>query len=185
MEMKKTRINITKKDIIWNYAGSILNLGMSLFILPVILTMLPSNDIGIWFVFSSISGLISLIDFGFSPSISRSVTCAWCGAVDIKKDGLATLSVNSDPNYSLLKSLAMACKKIYLLMSIIAGIILFTAGTYYINKLILRNENSNEYYMLSWIIYAVSIVTNLFFSYWPSFLKGIGAIDVYKRQVCY
>lgn len=175
-EIKKSNINITIKDVIWNYAGSILNLGMNLILLPIILKVLTSNELGMWYVFSSIAGLLVLIDFGFSPSISRSVTCAWCGAKKLKKEGLDTTNVNLAPNYSLLKSLTIACQRIYLIMASIAGIILFTVGTYYIINLTLNSGSNYSYYLFAWIIYGVSIVINLYFSYWSSFLKGIGAI---------
>jgi len=172
----KSDIKIGIKDVVWNYAGSILSLGMNLIILPIILRILPSNDLGMWYVFSSIAGLITLIDFGFSPSISRCVTCCWCGADELKKEGLAEITENSTPNYSLLKSLARASKLIYLLMAIISGIILLSVGSIYIYKISLNSGSNNSYYFYAWIIYIAAIITNLYFSYWPAFLKGIGAI---------
>jgi O-antigen/teichoic acid export membrane protein len=68
-------IKITKEDVIWNYAGSILNLGMNVIILPFVLRILSTEELGLWYVFGSISALVSLLDFGFSPSIMRNIIC--------------------------------------------------------------------------------------------------------------
>ena len=60
-------IKITKQDIMWNYAGSIFNIGMGIFVLPFVLKMLTTDELGVWYVFGSIAALITLLDFGFSP----------------------------------------------------------------------------------------------------------------------
>lgn len=166
-------IKITKRDIIWNYAGSILNIGMSFFILPFVLTMLSSHELGLWYVFGSLSALVALVDFGFSPTIMRNITYVWSGAKELMPEGTPSMEINGKPNYSLLNSIISASRKIYLILSIISGLLLLTLGTLYIQSLLEKNEMQ---YLVAWIIYAVAIFLNLFYSYWTPLLKGIGAI---------
>lgn len=171
-----SKINITIKDVIWNYAGSILNLGMNLFILPIILNVLPSNELGLWYVFSSVASLITLLDFGFSSTISRNVTCAWCGAAELKKEGLGLVASNGiNTNLPLLKSLLNISKKIYMWISMISTLILLTVGTVYIYSLV-NQYNNPIYYLIAWLIYVISIIINMYYSYWNAFLRGIGAL---------
>lgn len=166
-------IKITKKDIIWNYAGSIINLGMNVFILPFVLRMLSTEELGLWYVFVSISSLVSLLDFGFSPSIMRNIIYAWSGATKLNKEGMPEIGLNNEPNYRLMLNLISASKKIYLLISILASLILLFLGTPYI--IAINNHVYNEY-LISWIIYSFGICLNLYYSYWNPLLKGIGAI---------
>lgn len=171
-----SKIHITMKDIIWNYLGSFLTLGMNVLLLPVLLNVLPAKDLGLWYVFSSISSLITLLDFGFSPTISRNVTCAWCGATELNKEGLPSAIIeNAHTNFQLLKSLLVVSRKIYRWISGISILILLTIGTIYMYSLVNKYDNIT-YYLIAWMIYSISIVINMYFSYWDAFLRGIGAL---------
>lgn len=166
-------IKITKSDVIWNYAGSILNLGMSVIILPFVLRILTTKELGLWYVFGSISALVSLLDFGFSPSIMRNIIYAWSGADKLNKEGTPEMGANIGPNYSLMVNLIYASKRIYLIIATLAGLLLVFLGTPYINSLVDYDVNKN---LLAWLIYSVGVFLNLYYSYWNPLLKGIGAI---------
>ncbi|TKC16984.1 O-unit flippase-like protein [Robertmurraya kyonggiensis] len=166
-------INITKKDIIWNYAGNILNIGMNIFLLPVILLMLNSQEIGLWYVFSSISALAMLIDFGFSPTIMRNVSYSWSGAKELLTEGTMLSELNEKPNYYLLRAIIVSSKKIYAVLSTVSGLLLFSLGTIYIYSL-LPDDKTNS--LIAWFIYILATIINLYYSYWNPLLKGIGAI---------
>lgn len=166
-------IRTSKGDIIWSYLGNILNIGMGILILPSVIKMLSYSELGLWYVFSSISGLVNLVDFGFSPTIMRNITYSWCGAKELKRDGLSENFQDGKPNFKLLKNLVLVSKKIYLILSLFAVILLLVPGTFYI-RTILPNQEAK--YFVSWFIYAFSIMINLYYSYWSPLLKGIGAI---------
>lgn len=166
-------IKITKKDVIWNYAGSILNLGMSVIILPFVLKLLTTEELGLWYVFGSISALVSLLDFGFSPSIMRNIIYAWSGADKLNKEGTPEMAINVGPNYSLMVNLIHASKRIYFIIATLAGLFLVFLGTPYIHSLV--NYEVNKY-LFAWLIYSVGVFLNLYYSYWNPLLKGIGAI---------
>lgn len=166
-------IKITKKDIIWNYAGNTLNIGMGIFLLPIILLMLTTQEIGLWYVFASMSALVMLVDFGFSPTIMRNITYSWSGAEELLPEGTLQVDVDGKPNYGLLKSIITSSKKIYMILTIMSGILLFSLGTFYIYGLLPGNEME---YLVAWLIYALAIILNLYYSYWTPLLKGIGAI---------
>lgn len=166
-------MKITRNDIIWNYAGSLLNLGISILVLPFVLRILNSDELGLWYVFGSISALVSLLDFGFSPSIMRNIIYAWSGAKSLSKEGIPQMDTNKKPNFELLSSLIKASKSIYFLITVLACIVLLLIGTPYIYKLVRFKDN---YFMTSWGIYSIGVIINLYFSYWGPVLKGFGAI---------
>ena len=167
-------IKISKKDIVWNYAGGIFGLGINFLLLPFILKMLNRNEIGLWYAFTSIGAMVSLFDFGFAPAIKRNITYVWNGAKNLIFEGVPDIEDKKEvkPNYNLLRSLIFTSKRIYLIISVIAITILLSIGTIYIISI----SPKEEYYIYPWIIYSIAIFFNLYFSYWTPMLKGIGEI---------
>lgn len=45
------KIKVSKKDVIWNYAGVIASLGSNLLMLPIVLYFLTGAQVGLWYVF--------------------------------------------------------------------------------------------------------------------------------------
>ncbi len=81
-------VNIGKKDVIWSYLGYFFNLCTNIILMPFILRAVEGNELGLWYTFLSVGTLVNLLDFGFSPTLVRNVTYAWCGAKENKKRGL-------------------------------------------------------------------------------------------------
>ena len=80
-------ISITKKDIVWNYLGTVLNLSMNVLILPFVLRLLTVQELGLWYVFGSVAALVQLMDFGFAPAIMRNISYAWSGVISFIAEG--------------------------------------------------------------------------------------------------
>lgn len=167
-------IKISSSDIKWSYFGFFLNIANGLIILPFLLKYLTSVEIGLWYTFMSISALINLLDFGFSPTLARNVSYAWGGSQELKKVGTGDDVIYNEPNYVLLNSVFNVTKKIYLIISLISLFILFTVGTLYI--LSITKEVSGSNHLIAWGIFCLGIFFNLFYSYWTPLLRGIGAI---------
>lgn len=175
-------ITISRKDILWNYAGSILNISAGVLILPAILRMLPVDELGLWYVFSSISGLVMLMDFGFSPTIMRNVTYCWCGATRLVAEGTPPQATDARPNMRLLHSLIRASRLVYAVLALTAGALMFTAGTAYVIRL---NSGNEPAYLLAWLIYASAIAVNLYCGCWTPLLKGSGGIKDANEVLVY
>lgn len=124
-------IKTSRNDIIWNYGANLLNIFVSILVLPLILRMLSPDELGLWYVFISISSLVLLVDFGFSTTLQRHITYAVSGVSEILEIGVPTQSSNQ-PNYPLVKAIVIAAKRIYRSLSLIAGFFLLTAGFVYV-----------------------------------------------------
>lgn len=166
-------MRISKSHIIWNYVGTIINNGLNIFILPLVLHLLTTKELGLWYVFGSIAALVNLFDFGFSPTIMRNITYSFGGATILLPEGVPPQNLTGFPNYPLLSALISASMKIYLFISSIAGILLGAVGTLYIQSL--AYEQSSEI-TWAWLVYALAVFINLFYSYWIPLLKGVGGI---------
>lgn len=78
-------IKISKADIIWNYIAQFFSLTSGLITLPLILKMLTVEEIALNYIFLTISSLVLLFDFGFSPQFSRNVSYVYGGAQSLKR----------------------------------------------------------------------------------------------------
>jgi len=166
-------VKVTRKDIIWNYLGTILSLGSNFIVLPIIIYFLDSESIGLWYVFLSLGGIVILFDFGFNPTLSRNVAYSWSGAKELSKKGV--LKVDSqEPNIYLLKKVLKTCKWIYLAISALALIVLLTIGTTYVMHI---SQGLDKISVFSaWFVYSISIFFSLYYGYYITFLRGVGAI---------
>lgn len=172
--VRKMKINVSKKDIIWNYLGVFMTMGSNLILLPFMVYFLDGDSLGLWYIFLSIGGIVTLFDFGFNPTIARNIAFSWSGAKQLDKTDV-TFIKNHTPNIVLLKKVILTCKRIYLLISLAALLILLTLGTYYV--LYLSKDMTGNNHIVAWIIYSFAVYLNLYYGYYASFLRGVGAIS--------
>lgn len=164
-----SKITIGKKDVAWAYIGSFFKVAANIILLPVVLKLLSDDELGIWYVFGSISQIVVLLDFGFASTVARNISYAWCGVDSLKKDSLAEMPSNRETNFEYFKIVLQTCKVIYTAIAVIALVFLLTAGLFYINSLASSN-------VLAWVLYSVGVALNMRYCYYTSFLFGVGAV---------
>lgn len=174
-------IDATRKDRLWSIAGIILSMSANFLVLPIILLYLDDDAVGLYYIFTSIGAVTALFDFGFSPSIARSMAYAWSGAEKLVSNGTSP-QVSDMPNYFLMKRIIKACKMIYLGLSCCALLLALTLGTIYISSITASLDGYMHY--VAWLIYAVAIFLNLLYGYYTVYLRGVGAIaDANKAMI--
>ncbi|MBB1400984.1 O-unit flippase-like protein [Pseudoalteromonas sp. SG45-1] len=163
---------IVKKDILWGYLSQFFNMASSLLLLPFILYFMTTEDVGLWYVFVSIIGLIQLLEFGFLPTVSRYISYVYSGAQNIELDKVPDYEVDRGINIELLSGIIFSAKKIYGWVSILALLLLTIAGSVYISTLEYSGDRALVY--SSWIIYGAAAIVIFYFGYYSSILKGRG-----------
>lgn len=167
-------ITTTKKDIVWNYIAIFFNMGTGVIVLPLILHYLSAEEIGLNYLMLTISSMVALIDFGFSPQIGRNVTYALSGAKRVEREGLHD-EANGEPNYRLLATVIRSAKYIYRRLSVVVLVLMLTLGTYYIYH-VTNGFKDVENSLWIWIVFSISNYFNLYFIYYRSLLTGSGKI---------
>ncbi len=162
-------VNIGKGDLIWSYVGTFFRVSSNILLLPIIISYLTESEVGLWYVFASISQFVILFDFGFAPSFARNIAYIWCGAKSLNRESLVSTSDN-ETDWGEFSIILHSCKYVYLFISVVALIILFSVGSIYIVKV------SSITYIYAWLVYSVAVFLNLLYCYYNSFLRGIGAI---------
>ena len=176
------KIEITKKDILWGYAGQFFMIGSGLFTLPVILRMLTSEEIGMNYLMLTVSTMVSLLDFGFAGQFGLNFTLVHSGAQRLLKEGVEHRK-DVTVNYHLLSVLIKTAKMVYHRLSILCAAIMLTAGTAYIYNVTEGFTNVNHSLGI-WILFTVSTYFNIYFTYYSSLLRGVGYIaQISKAEI--
>jgi O-antigen/teichoic acid export membrane protein len=177
-------MQITKKDVLWNYAATFLKIASSALLLPFILKMMPSQMVGIWSIFMTITAFASILDFGFNPSFSRNVTYVFSGVKSLKSSGHESVDSKSlIVDYGLLKGLIASMRWFYSRMSIIVFVLLTTLGTFYIHRVLKNYNGSISEIYISWGILCLINTYNLYTLYYDSLLEGKGLIKRAKQII--
>jgi O-antigen/teichoic acid export membrane protein len=174
-------MQINKIDVLWNYSATFFKIASSAILLPIILHVLPSQEVGIWAIFSSISALIFLLDLGFNSSFARNVTYVFSGVQSLKKEGFNDKIEKGVLNYELLNGVLNAMKWFYSRVSVVLLIILLTIGSWYIWKILKGFEGDKTEIIVAWLLYCIISTYNLYTLYYDALLEGRGLIRVSKQ----
>lgn len=162
-------ININKRDVIWSYLGTFFRIAVNVIILPFVLKYLNDEELGLWYVFSTVSYLAVLLDFGFAPALARNIAYIWCGAKELKKDNVQRIQEN-ETDYLEFKIILTTCKCVYGCIATLGFVLLLCIGTPYIINI------GSSSALIPWIIYIIGVFFNMLYSYYSSFLRGVGAL---------
>ena len=190
-ESKNIIINIGKKDVIWNYLATFLQVGSGIILFPVMLRMLSSEIIGIWAIFISISSLIRLLDFGFANSFTRNITYIFSGVNKLEKMGISNDYVVGNINYKLLSDTISAMKWFYSRIALLVFLLLITFGTLYVNHVLSKSFSGNiTEIRVAWAIFCIVNTYSIYTLYYDSLIIGSGKVMKDKQiiivgQLCY
>jgi len=177
-------MQIGKKDVVWNYAATLVRIGSSFVLLPFILKMLPAEKVGLWTIFMTIVAFSQLLDFGFNSSFTRNVTYVFSGVKNLKAQGFETVEEKGlNVDYRLLKGLISSMKWFYSRTSIVFFILLITIGTLYVRKLLVDYHYEKQEIYISWSILCVVSSFSLYTLYYDSLLLGKGLIKRSKQII--
>lgn len=168
---------ITSSDARWAYSAQVLNIGGWLLLLPFALRHLPQDQIGLWFVFLTIVGLVQLIEGGIQPTLTRNFAYVHAGAADLVRVGLPSLagSRGDGPNVELLGRLTQATRRLYRMLAAAALIFLWLAGSAYVASLLPPGQDP-RILLGSWLGFSGGVLLTLYFGYLTPILLGRGDI---------
>lgn len=168
--------NIGKRDIAWSYVATIFMVGAGVLLLPFILNKMSAETVGIWNIFSTITYMVALLDFGFRPSFARNISYIFSGVKSLQKNGVATLSDDDSVDYSLLKGTLRAMQKFYRRVAVGVFVLLATAGSAYF-YFILRKYNGDRCdAMVAWVLLVAINCYNIYTLYYEALLLGKGYV---------
>lgn len=176
--------NIGKRDLIWATLATLFRIGSGVLLFPMVLNMLPSETVGVWTIFTSVTMIIGIMDFGFSPSFARNVAYVFSGVRSLKKDGHEYVEDANivDIDYGLLKRTIRAMQYFYSHMALILFAFLSVVGSFYIYTLMQNYAGNVIEVYLAWAIVCVVNSYNLYTLYYDALLSGRGLVKR-KNQI--
>ena len=170
-------MQIGRKDVVWNFVATSMRIASGLIVLPLVLHLLPTQEVGLWNIFITIGSLATLLDFGFSNSFSRNITYIFGGAKLLKKKGYEVID-NEDKSidYGLLKSVIAAMRRYYGILAAIFLILFFVASPFYLTNILQKYTGNKTEVWISWLIYGVLVAYQLYTFYYSAILTGRGYI---------
>lgn len=174
------RIALRKKDIAWNYIGLVFRLGVNFFLLPFLLRFLGDDELGLWYVFIAVGSVASLLQLGFAPAVARNFAYCLSGAKDLTRNGVLEADDDGGISWGLFANVFFVSRKIYALISVIALVALATLGTLYVFSVAGKAVSFAE---PIWLLYAVGVFFNLFFTYFESALRGMGCFAEINKSL--
>lgn len=167
-------IEITRKDVVWGYVAKFFQIGTGIVTLPLILHLLTKEEVGMNYLMLTVSSIVGLLDFGFSPQFGRNFTYVNSGARQLCREGIQE-SAGGEVDWHLLSVLIRTARYVYRRLSVIALVVMLSFGTVYIHHLT-EGFTNIPHSLAVWILYSLSTYFNIYFSYYSSLLTGSGMI---------
>lgn len=181
---KPVEINIGRQDVVWNYLATFLQIGSGVLLFPIILRMLPSETVGIWAIFISITAMVNMLDFGFSPSFTRNVTYIFSGVNKLEKTGISEQKIELGINFQLLSDIILSMKWFYKRIALAALLSLSVLGSLYLFYILNTNYNSDKVEVwISWAIFCFVNTYNIYTLYYDSLMLGSGKVMRNKQII--
>lgn len=171
--------------------SAVLTSWMSLFIklcgvaliLPLLVVKLSAEEVVIWYIFTTITTLITILDFGFSPTLSRLFGYANGGASITDIAGNSFKNKKSEvANLNSVFELRHFCSKAYILLALGSGVLIAILGTLALNLPVSNSHLGNEIWF-AWILVIVASSLQLYSMRYSIELQGSNRIsDIQIRQ---
>ncbi|MFI3296958.1 MAG: O-unit flippase-like protein [bacterium] len=170
--------NIGRKDLVWSLLATFFKIGAGVLLFPLILKALPSEAVGIWTIFTSITTIVLLFDFGFNVSFARNISYIFSGVQGLKKLGFESVKDANiaEIDASLLKNTIRAMHHFYSRMAIALFVVFITLGSYYIYTVAQDYQGDKIEVYISWLVVCLVSCYNLYTQYFESLLNGQGLV---------
>lgn len=175
-------MKVTRADLFWNYGATFMRVASALIVLPLILRMLPKEEVGLWTIMIGLNSMIYLLDFGFFQTFSRAITYIYSGATTLQKEGFVPVTGSNEISFPLLKGVMRAMNRFYGFVSLLLLVLLATGGIWYINRLLIGFSGDIVNAKIAWFTYGVLLCYQFFTYYYDAALVGRGMIKR-SRQI--
>jgi O-antigen/teichoic acid export membrane protein len=182
--VRSTLAKTIQSAVVWSFAATGLRILSGIALLPIIVRRLPSDHLGLWYVFLTLQGIGSLFDLGFSPAVTRAAGYLWAGARELRPFGVATVNRNQTaavtPNHTLLSGLVATMRLYYRVFGVTSGLIMLFAGGAWIW---IKTEDFPDANNLRFCYGAFVIggFLNATGDLWPALLSGINGVQIAQR----
>jgi O-antigen/teichoic acid export membrane protein len=162
--------------VAWSWIANGLRLTIGVFLLPLVLHKLSTEELGMYMVLLQLVQLAPVIDFGFSPTIVRFVSYAMGGAETLQAHGYSK-ATTAAPNWRLLGQLFCTTRSLYRYMAVIVFVAVGAWGTYLVEMRV-HDTPFPTVTRVAWAITLIATVADIYSSWAVIFLRGMNEVLV-------
>jgi O-antigen/teichoic acid export membrane protein len=171
---------LSESTVAWSWAFNFLRLASGVLLLPLLLRQLPKADLGMYYVFLNLSGIVIVLDLGFSPTIGRFVSYAMGGARKLTALGLSDEEPHGTPNYPLLWELLITGRIYYRFLALVTVVLLGTLGSLMVWHKV-GETSSVQATWLAWSVCVAAVAAETYFNLWNIFLRNLNQVRAATR----
>lgn len=170
-------MQIGRKDVAWNFAATFMRIASGLIVLPLVLRILPSQEVGLWNIFLTIGSIAALLDFGFSNSFARNITYIFSGVKELKAEGYTFVDQkDASVDFGLLRSVIRAMRRYYAILAGVFLLFFILASPLYLQTVLEKYRGNTHVVWIAWFTYGLLVAYQLYTYYYGALLTGRGFI---------
>jgi len=151
-------------------------------LMPLILSIFPTEDTAVWFLFLLFIGLQNIADFGFGITFVRAIAYAVGGAKEIVIfSNKAPRKTSQEPNNQLIAEIQHSMRWLYLGLALFTLLVLGSAGTWAVLKPLSESNYSGLHGELAWAIIVLATSLRIYANSYKSYLLGLNEVALIKR----
>lgn len=174
---------LSNTAVVWGFAGAGVRTFGGVLLLPLLVKFVPSDELGVWYVFVSMSSFVLMLNAGLSQALTRGMAYLWAGATELKTFGVSTLdhgAQQTEPNVAGIRDLLATLRIFYAAMGAGCFLLFAIAGTGWIWHITGPLE-VRAGLCSAWLLYAAGFSLNFSCAFWMPFLAGINHVRDVER----
>lgn len=163
--------------VAWSWIFNGLRMSSGFLLLPLLLVKLSKPDLGMYYLFLSLTAVAMVLDFGFSPTLGRFIHYAMGGARRLMAHGLDEEPCGGEPNYPLVVELLTTARVFYALLAAMTILVLGIGGS----VLVAGRVAETTHPTITWTAWALSVLavgSESYFQVWNMFLRNINQVTL-------
>ena len=168
---------LLQSPVLWTGFVTLLRTGGFFIVLPVLLRKIPTENLGMWYVFLGIAQLCGIVELGFAPNISRFASFFLGGAASPRSIGIDhSNSENTIPNLAGIAGLAELGRTLYPRLGAAVGVLMTLGGGIW-----LHFHFGDKFWNLqvapAYFLYAVGMTASMYGYFWMNLLFGVDRVS--------
>lgn len=168
------------------WGNLVARLGGLAVLMPLVLSRMSAEEVVLWYLFTTMTSLLVILDFGFSPTFSRLISYAFGGLKLEELSGVGDSSVKQRKgagftDWDTVGVLRRYIRNTYFWISIIGLVFTATVGSLAVFKPIANTDIPSFDAWFAWSIVAVSSTIQLYGMRFSSELQGANNIAIVQR----
>ncbi|MCE9588238.1 MAG: hypothetical protein K8R57_07990 [Verrucomicrobia bacterium] len=162
--------------VFWTGLVTLLRTGGFFIVLPVLLRKVPTEELGMWYVFLGIAQFSGIVELGFAPNISRFASFFLAGAASPRSMEIDhSTSEESEPNLAGIAGLAQLGRNLYPRLGTAVGVLMTLGGGIW-----LHIQFGAKFWNLqvapAYFLYAAGMTASMYGYFWMNLLFGVDRV---------